>query len=169
MTFLVPFDGSSLAEAALVRAVEFAKVFDEKVVAVSIIPLDDETYAQEKGWLATGDPFDRHAIVAHLHEQVTDLAPTVDFSHEFVGRYASSGSIALAIRKAAKEFDTSMLFIGSENAGRLVNSLASVGSQVTADQDYDVVIVRDRTPAKIERLKRVSPFRKEKSDFYLSQ
>ena len=35
MTFVVPFDGSKLAEAALVRATEYGDVLDEDVVAVT--------------------------------------------------------------------------------------------------------------------------------------
>jgi len=38
MTLVVPFDGSDLAEAALVRATEFGSVFDEDVLAISVIP-----------------------------------------------------------------------------------------------------------------------------------
>jgi len=38
MTLVVPFDGSELAEAALVRATEFGNVLEEDVLAVSVIP-----------------------------------------------------------------------------------------------------------------------------------
>ena len=46
MTFVVPFDGSALAETALVRADEFSEVLDERVVAVTVVPRDPE-YARE--------------------------------------------------------------------------------------------------------------------------
>ncbi len=50
-----------------------------------------------------------------------------------------------------------MVFIGSENAGRLVTAVSSIGGFVATDQSYDVVIVRDRSPAKIAKLRNASP------------
>jgi nucleotide-binding universal stress UspA family protein len=58
MTLVVPFDGSELAEAALVRATEFGNVFDEDVVAVSVIPKGDNSYAREHGWIEANEEFD---------------------------------------------------------------------------------------------------------------
>jgi len=167
VTLIVPFDGSALAEAALVRTTEFAIVFDEDVLAVSVIPDGNANYARERGWLADDEEYDRGTVVSALHPQVTDLCPTADFRHKLVDRYAPSGSVAKAIRRAARAEDASMVFIGSENAGHLVTALSSVGSSVAADEAYDVVIVRHRSPAKIATLKDASPHRSEKSDFYL--
>lgn len=59
-----------------------------------------------------------------------------------------------------------MVFLGSDNAGKLVTPLSSVGGSVASD-DYDVVFVRDRHPARVETLQKESPHRREKSDFYL--
>lgn len=82
MTFVVPFDGSELAEAALVRAVEFATVLDERVVAVSVIPRKNASYARERGWIDPGDTFDLDTVVASLHEDVTAHAPNAEFRYE---------------------------------------------------------------------------------------
>jgi nucleotide-binding universal stress UspA family protein len=169
MTLLVPFDGSDLAEAALVRATEFGNVFDEDVLAVSVIPKGNTDYARERGWVERDEEFAMESVVATLHEQVTDLCPSADFRHKVVDRYAPSGSIAKRLRKVAREEDASMVFLGSENAGHLVSTLSSVGSTVATDGAYDVVIVRDRTPAKIAKLKDVSPYKNPKSDFYLHE
>jgi nucleotide-binding universal stress UspA family protein len=167
MTFLVPFDGSDLAEAALVRATEFATVLGEDVLAVSVIPRGHVEYAVERGWLDADERYDLSRIVAALHEQVTDLCPSADFRHEVVGRYAPSGTIGTRLREAANEEGASMVFVGSENAGRLVASLSSVGSTVAAGDDYDVVIVRHRRPSGVDRVDDASPHRTSKSDFYL--
>jgi len=59
-----------------------------------------------------------------------------------------------------------MTFVGSENAGRLVSSLSSVGETVAVDDAYDVVLVRNRGPSKIERIDEASPFSEPKSDCY---
>jgi len=167
VTLLVPFDGSTLAEAALVRATEFGTVLDEDVLAVSVIPKKNADYARERDWLGPDEDYDVEAIVSSLHRQVTDLCPNADFRHTFVGRYAPSGAIARRVRSMAKHEDASMVFIGSENAGHLVTAISSVGGSIAADDDYDVVIVRQRHPAKIAALKQASPHRKSKSDFYL--
>ena len=169
MTMIVPFDGSELAEAALVRATEFGDVFDEEVLAVSVIPRKNTSYARERGWIGQNEAFDLSSVVATLHEQVTGLCPSADFRHKVVDRYAQPGTIAGSLRSVAKAEDASMVFIGSENAGRLVTAVSSVGGSVATDQSYDVVIVRDRAPAKIAKLRDASPFREPKSDFYLPE
>ena len=169
MTLLVPFDGSELAEAALVRATEFARVFDEDVLAVCVIPEGNAPYAKERDWIAEDDRYDIESVVSNLHEQVVDLAPSADFRHKRVDKYAPPGTISTRIRNIARQEDVSMVFIGSDNAGHLVTSVSSVGGNVAADGDYDVVIVRDRSPAKIAKLRDASPHRKQKSDFYLPE
>lgn len=164
MTFVVPFDGSPLSEAALVRAVEFGEVLDEPILAISVIPDRDVAYARERNWLEPGESFDREAIVGQLHTAVTELAPEADFRHETVSRYAAAGTIAGRIRRIARKMGASMVFIGSENAGRVVTAVSSVGGSIAADMDYDVVIIRNRTPARVDSVREQSPYRK--SDFY---
>ncbi|MEF8791161.1 MAG: universal stress protein [Haloarculaceae archaeon] len=167
MTLVVPFDGSELSQAALVRAIEFGTVFDEDVLAVTVIPDGNVDYARRKEWIGPEEPFDVDAIVSDLHRTVTDLCPSADYRHAVVDRYAPSGSVSKRVGEMAAAADASMVFIGSENAGHLVTSISSVGSSIAGGDTYDVVIVRDRTPAKIARLKNASPHRKPKSDFYL--
>ncbi|MEF8902062.1 MAG: universal stress protein [Halovenus sp.] len=169
MTLVVPFDGSELAEAALVRATEFGNVFDEDVLAVSVIPEGNTDYAREHGWIGQDEEFDLESVVSTLHEQVTDLCPSADFRHKVVDRYAPSGSIAKRLRKVTREEDASMVFIGSENAGHIVSAVGSVGSAVATNDAYDVVIVRHRSPAKIAKLKNASPYKTPRSDFYLPE
>jgi nucleotide-binding universal stress UspA family protein len=169
MTLVVPFDGSDLAEAALVRATEFGNVFEEDVLAVSVIPNGNTEYAREHGWIGQDEEFDLESVVSTLHEQVVNLCPSADFRHKVVDRYAPSGSISKRLRKVAREEDASMVFLGSENAGHLVSAVSSVGSSVAADEAYDVVIVRDRSPAKIAKLQNASPVKNPKSDFYLPE
>jgi len=102
MTFVVPFDGSDLAEAALVRAVEFSQALEESVVAVAVIPKGNTEYAKEHGWIGSDDSFEMDRVVETLHEQVINLAPSADFRHLTVDRYAPSGTIASELRRFAK-------------------------------------------------------------------
>ena len=166
MTFVVPFDGSELAETALVRAVEFGTVLDERIIAVSVIPEENASYARDRGWLDTGETFDLETVIGRLHEAVTAHAPSAEFRYEVVGRRATPGTIASRLRERARTVDASMVFVGSENAGRLVSSLSSVGETVAADDAYDVVIVRHRDPSKIDRIDAASPFHGANAEFY---
>src|SRR6056297_1158748 len=99
MTLVVPFDGSDLAEAALVRATEFGSVFDEDVLAVSVIPNGNRDYARERDWIEQDEEFDLESVVSTLHKQVTDLCPSADFRHKVVDRYAPSGTISKRLRE----------------------------------------------------------------------
>ena len=161
MTFVVPFDGSPLSEAAYLRAGEFARALDESLVAVSVVPAS-KRYAVEKGWIDEAEAFVVRDVIADLHRQATDLAPDGSFQAKQVDSAAREGSIALTIRRTAIELGASIVFLGSENAGRIVVPVSSVGGSVAAEEAYDVHIVRHRRPPKIGRLG-------ERSEFFLSE
>jgi nucleotide-binding universal stress UspA family protein len=146
VTIIVPFDGSDLSKSALVRATALGDAFGESVVAVTIVPKNDAEYARERDWLAPDEDWTEQTVVDRLREQVTDVAPAADVRHEFVDRYASTGTIATRLRKTAKDADASLVAIGSDNAGRMVSSIHSVGSTVAADDAFDVLIVRRPVP-----------------------
>jgi len=167
MTFVVPFDGSELARAALVRATRFAAALEEDVLAVSVVPKDDAPYARDRDWLEADESFAVETVVSRLHRQVTEIAPSADYRHLLVGKYASPGQIATRIREIARGEEASMVFVGSENAGRLVTSLSSVGKRVATGDAYDVVIVRHAGPLDVDGLEARIDDRNPKSDFYL--
>jgi nucleotide-binding universal stress UspA family protein len=148
---IVPFDGSELAEAGLVRAAQFGEVFDTTVVAVSVIPDGNTGYARERDWLDETTEFDRQEVVSTLHEQVTDIAPGVEFQYELAGRSAAPGAIASKVRSLADQREATMVVVGSENAGRLVTGVSSVGGNIATSGSYDVLVVRDPTPAETAR------------------
>lgn len=141
MTIVVPFDGTPLSEGALRRAVEFGRALEQTVTAVTVIPDGNTTYARDRGWIEDG-PFDRDAIVARLRSRVRAIDPEVGFDPVIVDRYAPAGTIANRIRKRARKSNAELVVIGSENAGRIVTSVSSVGGSVAADTAYDVLIVR---------------------------
>jgi nucleotide-binding universal stress UspA family protein len=142
VTHVVPFDGSELSTAALVRAAEFAEVFGEEVLAVSVLPEGNVEYATARGWIDSGEPFDTDRIVSFLREQVAASAPAATFRHELVERRVPERTVGKRVREVARSVDASIVFIGSENAGRLVTRLTSVGTSIASDTSYDVVIVR---------------------------
>jgi nucleotide-binding universal stress UspA family protein len=148
MSLVVPFDGSELSKTALVRAAQFDMVLDRGVVALSVIPRNNAVYARKKGWLGPNQSFDLDRITSHLQDSVHDIAPDAEFHAITVDRWARVGSIAKKIRRFARENETSIVFIGSENAGRIVQSI-SVGSSVATDRSYDTMIVSNPAPTPI--------------------
>ncbi|MDS0260403.1 universal stress protein [Haloarcula sp. S1CR25-12] len=142
MTFVVPFDGADRTVAALERAREFAEALAEDVLVVSVVPSNNAAYARERGWLPAGEPFDMKTIVSTLREQVHDIAPEAAFEYELCSRSVTGNRIAKPVRKFAKRNDADMVFVGSDDAGRLVTTASSVGSRIATDGSYDVVLVR---------------------------
>jgi len=157
--FMVPFDGSYLAEVALIRATEYANALDEDVIAVSIVP-NDEEYAREKDWIDPGQPFEIETVTSTIHRQVTDIAPQVSFRYERT-ETSTAEHIATAIKEVAGEVYPSVVFLGSENAGQIVTPLTSVAGKVGADAHYDLHIVRHRSPTPIQKIEAHAEFYRE--------
>jgi nucleotide-binding universal stress UspA family protein len=156
MTLVVPFDNSDLSKTALVRATQFDTVLEDGVLAVSVVP-NNAKYARERGWLADDEEFDRETVLSGLREQVRDINPDAAFESISVSRYAQAGEIASKIRKFARNNDASIVFVGSENAGRVVNSVGSVGGSVAADRRFDTMIISTPGPSNIEELEAEVP------------
>jgi nucleotide-binding universal stress UspA family protein len=164
MTFVVPFDGSPLAQAALSRAVAFAGVADESVVVVTVVPDGNASYAHGKGWLSTDEPFDGETIAGRLRARVADIAPDAGYRVEFVGKHAPSGTLSTKIRRVLKEADATMVFVGSDNAGRVAASVASVGQGVSRTSDYDAVIIRTPGPSAVAAIRDQEPLARQGVD-----
>ncbi|WP_336036758.1 universal stress protein [Halobacterium yunchengense] len=141
MTYVVAFDNSPLARAALSRAVTFARASDQTVVAVTAIP-KDSSLARQRGWLGGNETFSVETVADNLAGVVADFGPDVRFEYQTVDRYAPRGRVSRAIRDVAVRNDAEVVFIGSDNAGRMIGGITSVGQNVSADDRYDVHIVR---------------------------
>lgn len=145
MVFLAPYDGSPLARAALARARDLATHTDTEVVALAVVP-DDPEFASERGWIEGHEAFDPEQAARHLQAEVGEIAPEATFRWEVpedVSTVASTTTdIARTIRQVAHELDADVVFIGSENAGRVAAPVTSVGSPISKDPSYDVFIVR---------------------------
>lgn len=146
MVFLVPFDGSDLAAAALERATEFATFADAEVVAVAVVP-EDPQYAIDRGWIEAHEEHSRKLVAGRLEATVRSVAPDATFRWEPLSESPDptstvSTDVARTIREVAAELAADVVFVGSENAGRVSTPLTSVGSPVSSDSRYDVHIVR---------------------------
>lgn len=142
MGLLVPFDGGDLAVAALRRAAALSGHLGQPVVTVTVIRNRNAEAVREAGWLADGEPFDLDVIVGRLREQVRAEAPDAEVVYETVDRHAPTGVVSRRIRRTATDRDASMVVIGSDNAGRIVTSVSSIGRSLAAENAYDVLIVR---------------------------
>lgn len=145
MVYLVPFDGSALSKAALKRARDFADHTGHELIALTVIPPDEE-YARERDWTDADGTFDAEALAARLEAEVADLAPDATFRWEETEAVSTLASttmdVSRTIRKVAHDVEADVVFIGSENAGRVAAPVTSVGEPVSEDPAYDVFIVR---------------------------
>jgi nucleotide-binding universal stress UspA family protein len=145
MTLLVPFDGSDLATAALERASEFGEFTGEELLVLSVVP-DDADYARERGWIGPGEEFVPDLVAGDLERQARAVAPHATFRVEVTGATSETApvttDVARAIREVAAGVEASVVFVGSENAGRVATPTTSVGTPVSEDARYDVHIVR---------------------------
>jgi len=142
MTVVVPFDGSALSIAALERASEVKSTFGGPVHAFTVVPGGNTEYARERGWVDADGVFDPGTVISAIASQVEAVEPDATFAYDVVNRYAPSGVIANRIRRYARTQNATLVVIGSNNAGRIVTSVSSVGSPVAADESYDVLLVR---------------------------
>jgi len=146
MTVLAPFDGSPLAETALKRAATFGTSWDEQVVALTVIP-EDPSFAVERGWIDDESEFDLDALCEQFAARVAEIAPEATFRCEVpddsdVLTATAFDDVTRTVRHVAAELNVSVIFIGTENAGRISSPVTSVGSPLSKDPQYDVHIVR---------------------------
>ncbi|MGM0605001.1 MAG: universal stress protein [Halobacteriota archaeon] len=139
---VTPYDGSVLADLALRRAIALGDRLERPVLAVTVVPHENEAYARQKGWVDEDEPFRSATIKARLRERIEEVDPDVDFEYVPIGRHSPAGQIANRIRQFGRSNDASIVVVGSENAGHVVSGLASIGAKVAAEDAYDVYIVR---------------------------
>jgi len=153
MTLLVPYDGSALSKTALSRAQTFAEYTDDDLLALVVIP-DEPGYAHRHGWLDPEDAFDVGVVERKLTQDVRDVAPDADVRGEFVENTEPTADtttvVVRTIKEVAGDVGARVVFVGSQNAGKVTRPLASVGGTVADDARYDVHIVRHPDPEFVE-------------------
>ncbi|ELZ05031.1 hypothetical protein C482_02716 [Natrialba chahannaoensis JCM 10990] len=157
MVFVVPFDSSELAEAALVRATEYGALLNQDIVVVTVIP-ERNRYAREKGWIGENETVAVDVIADQLRDRVKTLAPEASFEYKYIREFPPESRLAGHIERLILEHEPSVVFLGSDNVGRIVTPLTSVGAHVAADHSYDVFIVRQPTPPSIDSIEAHATF-----------
>lgn len=146
MTMLAPYDGSALSRTAVRRATEFGDCRDEAVVVLTVVP-DDREFAQERGWIESGESYEPGVVEERFEAEIAEIAPSATFRAErptsnAVRAATTINDITRTVREVARDVRASIVFVGSDNAGRVSTPDNSVGSPISEDPEYDVHIVR---------------------------
>lgn len=145
MQFVVAYDGSVISATALVRAARLADGVDGAVTAVTVLPSQNAQYARDRGWLDSGEPWERKRVVGSLRGEVNSIVSGTKFTYRMVDRYAPRGKIGRVLRTTAEEEGVDVFVIGTENAGRIFSSMTTVTHSVSSG-DYDLFVVQRSEP-----------------------
>jgi nucleotide-binding universal stress UspA family protein len=140
MVFLVPFDGSSVAEAALSRAVEHGKALGEEVVAVSFVPTG-AAYAERRKWIQPDEDFAAETASAELRRKIEEATDDAERNFEESGAQSPDDGIIDRLQQVAQDVDASVLFVGTDRTSENDRLKTPFGA-VAADGPYDVHVVR---------------------------
>jgi nucleotide-binding universal stress UspA family protein len=141
MNFVVPYDGSDLAQAALRRANDLGDPVGADVLAVTVIPRDPDC-AREKRWLGPGESFNADDIETRIKTEARELAPGVTVQIHSVRRHINTGGIATRLRDVIEDVGADVVFLGCENVGRIAAPVSSIGSNVATRVGYDIYLVQ---------------------------
>lgn len=141
MSFFVPYDDSPLSRSALRRSRDYAEAVEESLYVYSVVP-DSAEYARKKNWIEPDEEFVVEDIVTYLRSQVADIAPMAHFEFLIADPYIQPGTVASRIRRQAQNREATTVAIGSDNAGRVMSPITSVGGKVAAERTFDLLVIR---------------------------
>ena len=136
MVFLVPFDGSPLAETALDRAVDYAAAMDTSVVAVSLVPTGTD-YAVRRLRVDPSEDFAAETAANDLRRKIEEATDDAELNYEDVSAY-SVNELSETIRRVARDTEAEVVFLGSADTDDIVVP----SSELDEADAYDVHIVR---------------------------
>jgi nucleotide-binding universal stress UspA family protein len=136
MVFLVPFDGSPLAEAALDRAVTYAAAMDTDVVAVSFIPTGAD-YAERRQRVDPHEDFAVETAASDLRRKIEEATDDAELRYDDVSAQSAS-EFSKLVRGVARDVDATVVFLGSDDTDNIVVPMG----EAAAGDSYDVHIVR---------------------------
>ena len=140
MVFLVPYDGSTVSEAVLTRAVKHGEALGEEILAVSFVPTGAD-YAQRRKWIEPDDDFAAESARTALKRKIEEATDDAERNYEGTDAGAPSDGLAQRIRELAREVEASTLFVGAD-PDESTEGLQTPFGGVTAEADYDIHIVR---------------------------
>ena len=140
MVFLVPFDGSPLADAALDRAVTYADALETDVVAVSLIPTGSD-YAQRRRRVDPTADFAAETASTELRRKIEETTDDAERNYSDSGAYTPDDGLTERVRQTARDVGASVLFVGADgnDSGE---RLRTPFGEVLGDAEYDIHVVR---------------------------
>lgn len=142
-TYLVAYDGGAGSERALRRATTFAERTAARLVVASVLPTDAPLAATYD--LADDGEYDPDAAAERLRAAAAEVAPDAEFRAERVDAYAGRRRVAKVLSRVAGEEDAEVVFVGGDDAGRVVQRLSSAdgaSAERGGDTGFDVFVVR---------------------------
>ncbi|MFB6310268.1 MAG: universal stress protein [Salinirussus sp.] len=139
MVFVVPYDGSNAADAALRRAVEHGRAMNRDVLAVAYVPTGAE-FAERRTWIQPDDDFAASEATAALDRKIDETTDETELVYEHESAGSPSDGIGEAVRATATEVGASVLFVGIRNGS--AELLETRFGSISADAPYDLHLVR---------------------------
>lgn len=140
MVFLVPYDGSQVANAALDRAVEHGKALDEQVVAVSFVPTGSE-YALRRTWIEPGEDFAVDMARKEISRKIEETTDSAERTFSENSAVQLHNGVTEEIRRVANDVEASVLFVGTDDEDEEDDLHTPFGS-ISPNGEYDVHLVR---------------------------
>lgn len=139
MVFLVPYDDSGAARAALERAVSYGRELDEDVLAVALMPTGAD-FAPRRTWIEADDDFAAESAVHDLRRKIEEATDDTELNFTEVTPQSLENGVSAEVRRIATEVDASVVFLGGESEGSIEVALNGGAS----GRDFDVHVVRRR-------------------------
>lgn len=139
MVFLVPYDGSSVSEVALSRAVEHGKALEEEVVAVTFVPTGAE-YAERRKWIHPDEDFAVESARAELKRKIEETTDDAERNYLDSGATSFEDGVSERIRRIASEVDANTLYVGTSDDAD--EQLTTPFGRISNEAGYDVHLVR---------------------------
>ena len=139
MVFLVPYDGSSVSEVALDRAVEHGKALEEEVLAVTFVPTGSD-YAARRKWIQPSEEFAIDSARAELKRKIEEMTDDTERNYLDNGASVENG-VGEHIRRIAHEIDASTVYVGTSDEAD-ENGLTTPFGELDNREQYDVHLVR---------------------------
>lgn len=139
MVFLVPYDGSSVSEAALDRAVEHGKALEEDVVAVTFVPTGAK-YAERRKWIQPDEEFAIESARSELRRKIEEMTDEAERNYVDSGATVENG-VGDHIRRVAHEVDAETVYVGAVDEDDETEYRTPFG-EITTNESYDLHLVR---------------------------
>lgn len=140
MVFLVPFDGSSMSEAALARAIEYGSALGEEVLAVSIVPTG-ASYVERRKWIEPDEDFAAETASAELRRKIEEATDDAERNYAESGAQSPEDGLTERVQQVASEIGASVLFVGA-SATSAEDRLSTPFGEIATEAPYDIHVVR---------------------------